>query len=255
MPSTLHFALLAASIISTTNAQSDPYAYIDSVCSPSNATGYPDLEFPCNAVQAIQAQCIYGTTGLDIIMGDENPSPSSSAQKRQSSPDDSLPKAQSNATQQVCFCKSEFWSLTAACASCYSAHGDHELEKSAGKSAVESLSEKYCAASATPSLGLADYLFQFAGDFEASSSPKTSKFKDSIGNKTEISYYYTASVTGSQAWVVADPTATSGVVKDGQLVATASANSDAAKEGAAGRRTGVVAAVLGLAGLVTLFMI
>lgn len=254
MPSSLNLAVLAAGIISTTKAQSDPYAYIDSVCSPSNATGYPDLNFPCNAVQAIQAQCIYGPTGLDIIMGTATSS-TAAPQKRQSSSQDSLPKPQNNATQQVCFCNSEFWSLTAACASCYSVHGDHELEKSAGKSAVESMSDKYCAASATPSLGLADYLFQFGGKLDESDDSKTSKFKDPVGNKTEISYYYTASVTGSQAWVVADPTATSGVVKDGQLVATASVNNEKALEGDAGRKTGVVAAVLGLTGLVTLLMI
>lgn len=123
---------------------------------------------------------------------------------------------------------------------------------------MSSLSEKYCAASATPSLGLADYLFKFAGTTEGSdgSDPtKTSKVKDPIGNKTAISYYYTASVTGSQAWVVADPTATSGLVRDGQLVSMATANSEKAKEGSADRRTGAVAAVLGLTGLGTLLMI
>lgn len=118
------------------------------------------------------------------------------------------------------------------------------------------MSEKYCAASATPSLGLADFLFQFSGDLDGSDdSKKTSSFKDPVGNKTNIDVYFTASVTGSQAWVVADSTATSGVVKDGQLVATASVNDDKAVHGAAGRKTGVVAAVLGITGLVALCLV
>lgn len=86
------------------------------------------------------------------------------------------------------------------------------------------------------------------------------KLKDPIGNKTDISLYFTASVTGSEAWVIADPTATSGMVKDGQLVATAVANNKgvSAKEGGAegGKRgMGVVAAVMGLSGLMALVMI
>ncbi|CZT19892.1 uncharacterized protein RCC_05748 [Ramularia collo-cygni] len=255
MPSTLHFALLLAGTIASTKAQSDPYAYIDSVCSPSNASGFPDLAFPCNAVQAIQAQCIYGPSGLDIITGAEA-EPTSTPQTQQH--EESPPRAQNNATQQICFCKSQFWDLTTACASCYSAHGDHELEKSAGKDAVESMSRRYCDASAEPTLGLADFLFQFAGELDSSddtSSNKTTEFKDPIGSKTDVSLYYTASVTGSQAWVVADPTATSGVVKDGQLVATASMNNEMAKKGDAGRKTGVVAAVLGLTGIAALLMV
>ena len=114
---------------------------------------------------------------------------------------------------------------------------------------LSSISSEYCAATVTPTAGLADYLFALASSLEPGTtqtgSAQTSvSYLDSIGNKTEVSYYYTPSVTGSAAWVVAQPTGTGSSVAysttnvdDGQIRATASAN-NAAAAGGSGTQTG-----------------
>jgi len=70
------------------------------------------------------------------------------------------------------------------------------------------MSSTYCAASATPTIGGTDFIVSFlnpsSGPLAAAFTP--SSFSDPIGNRTDVSLYYTPSATGSAAWIVAMPT-------------------------------------------------
>ena len=156
-------------------------------------------------------------------------------------------------------------------------------------SIFSSLSSEYCAASATPTLGLLDFVDKFESTNAAVSTIKseqskaatTSPFTDLIGNKTQASLYFTPAVTGSQAWDVGKVTekgaTTSSHVVSGQIVPTVGAErastTSAGNGGSAGTSTGTgsaattsstgsngagrkeaaaVAGVVGLAGLVVI---
>ncbi|KXS95402.1 hypothetical protein AC578_6774 [Pseudocercospora eumusae] len=235
-------SIIVISIITATfaNAQSHGHRdYLMSVCQPknsSNGDALPDLNAPCNAIAAIQGQCIYGPDYVSAGSDEEMPT----TQQQQ----------QSNDTQRVCLCESQFWDLARGCFSCYKKHGgEMDGAGSIGEDTLSSISSKYCAATVTPTAGLADYLFVLASSLEPSTSQTGSvqtsvSYLDSIGNKTEVSYYYTPSVTGSAAWMVAQPTGSGSSVAynttnvhDGQIRATASAN-NAAASGGSGTRTG-----------------
>lgn len=190
------------------------------------------------------------------------------------------PALQSNETQRVCVCESQFWDQVSGCFACYKKHGSLVLEGSIPDSVLSSASSTYCAASATASFGLADFLYSIAiGVIPTATAPATGtgtasvKYADPIGNKTEVSYYYTQAVTGTAAWSVVQPTGTSGSasytttnVQDGQIRPTASTSAtqsadasgtrsrNATESGnAAGRYEAAgMTGLLGLAGLVAL---
>ncbi|KAI5367795.1 hypothetical protein Slin15195_G029280 [Septoria linicola] len=285
------WALLPLVIIGAARAQSNGLdAYLTSVCMPTNSSGYPDFDVSCNAVAAIQAQCIYGAGYLDVLSEFYGSSLKEDKRKRaaaDSSGDDNDPMVdnriapeQSNETQRVCLCESQFWDQISGCLACYKAHGgDMASEASVPKSALTSASSAYCAASATATAGLADYLFAFINNFSTTSASRPTgtasvRFRDSIGNKTEVSYYYTAAATGTAAWSISQPTNTSGSasytttnIVDGQIrptnVAATSSISPSGSNGSNGNATETgnvagryevvgAAGIFGLAGLLAL---
>ncbi|KXT08965.1 hypothetical protein AC579_4019 [Pseudocercospora musae] len=246
MKSTMMITAAAILLATFANAQSHgQQEYLVSVCQPKNSSNndMPDYNAPCNAIAAIQGQCIYGPAYLSA------PGSGTGSLKKRQSGDSDIP-TQSNDTQRVCLCESEFWDLANGCFSCYKKHGgEMDGAGSISENTLSSISSKYCAATVTPTAGLADYLYALASSLEPSTtqtgSVQTSvSYLDSIGNKTEVSYYYTPSVTGSAAWVVAQPTGSDSSVAysttnvdDGQIRATASAN-NAAASGGSETRTG-----------------
>lgn len=275
------FALTNAQSLSSPSEFSDP---TEEACNPNNSTGMPDFNAPCNAVTAVEYQCIYGPDYLTAAL---NAGPYNRLRRRQSSSDDdgsddddSLPM-QSNSTQRTCICESQFFDQVKGCTACYTAHGapSDVDEGLVDDKAIASLSSAYCAASATPTLGLADFLFQWADSYNAShpATATASTMSDPIGNKTAVSLYYTPSVTGTAAWIVAEATsgASSGMgtfasenTVSGMIVATASANNAAAtgyhsgtaasgsgsstSSGGAAVATAAGMGMLGLAGLVVM---
>ncbi|KAK3686745.1 hypothetical protein LTR37_019495 [Vermiconidia calcicola] len=247
-----YLMLLSTVSASLAKRQRDPNQYVSSICMPVNGTGDADYSAPCNVVQALQYQCIYG------VPLDESTN--------------SRARPQANSTQRLCACQSQMFDMLHGCLACYEEHG---MPGGLGVSddVISTASSEYCAASATPSLGLAEYLFQFASDPEVSSlassvrAAASTSFTDPIGNQTAVSLYYTPQVTGSAALDVPDltrgATATTTNVVDGQVVATASetsggstgsaagsASPSAAGEGGAGRLKVAVGGVIGLAGIV-----
>ncbi|KAK5738183.1 hypothetical protein LTR17_006213 [Elasticomyces elasticus] len=208
--------------------------YIQQVCNPTNTTGYPDFNAPCNQIQAITLQCMYGAAGLSALQGDV---PDASYG---SDDEDNSVETVSNTTQQECICQSQWFNIAAGCNDCYHAHGASGGDNIVGDlapSLFASLSSSYCAVTNTPTMGFDMVVYGLATGSVASSlasvastaSPST--FSDPIGNQTAVSYYYTPSITGSAAWVLAQATssATSGSA-DGSDSASQTASGSGASE-------------------------
>ncbi|KAK4539340.1 hypothetical protein LTR36_000771 [Oleoguttula mirabilis] len=190
--------------------------YIEAVCMPTNATGYPDFNAPCVAIEAITAECMYGSAGLSGLTGGDGSDPTEE------------PAMLSISTQRTCVCESQFFAQAVGCEACYKAHGAADDESGyMAPSLISSISLTYCAVTNTPTLGIADFLYSYAtasSQSASSASEVTGSFTDPIGNKTAVSYYFTPSITGSAAYIVAE--ATESVSISG--IASASASSGSA---------------------------
>ena len=103
---------------------------------------------------------------------------------------------------------------------------------------ITSMSSAYCAATATPTLGLLAYQDSFRSKPQFKSifgsttgeAKATQTFSDPLANSTAVRLYFTPAVTGSAALDIGvftetvKPSTTS--VKDGQIVATANTAAD-----------------------------
>jgi len=176
--------------------QYDDYEdYIDGVCRPGDdGTDNFDWSAPCNAVMSIQYECIYGAEYGDFL---RNPPPSDDPRWED---DAEAPTEQPYEAQRVCICQSQFVDQTTGCMKCNQAHGGVEGEDWFDMSLVDTAMKKYCDASTPATEGFANYFFNLVegGDETTSSSAaESSTFSDPIGNKTDVSLYFTPSVTGT----------------------------------------------------------
>jgi hypothetical protein len=220
------------------------YDELTDVCLPLTSGGLPDFNAPCNGMLAIQYQCAFGpAAGLSLVNQIFSANSSDS--------DLNVPTEQSNSTQRDCICSSQFFNAVNGCLACQKGHGDLSA-RDVTPSYISSVSSAYCAATFTPTAGLADYL---AGIPEPTSTntAATSAFSDPIGNKTAVSLYYNAPVTGTSVYLI--PTSTGAVkTSGGQIVATATTNNAAAAAStpAAAQGAGHKAQAAGAAGVVGL---
>lgn len=240
--------------------------YLTEVCLPTNASGSPDLNAPCAAVQLITAECVYGAAGLQQIAGGTDPESSYRFEGDASTLD--------NSTQRTCVCESQFYNQLVGCNDCYKAHGapPSGINGYLSEDFLHSASSSYCAVTNTPTAGFADVLYAYAtGSYAssivaaASTASSTSSFSDRLGNRTAVSLYFTPSVTGSAAWVVAEATesastgSTSGsgsvislsmstMTSDGQIVATADATQTGSPSGTASGASGTASTTNNAAG-------
>ncbi|KAF2723734.1 hypothetical protein K431DRAFT_282826 [Polychaeton citri CBS 116435] len=214
--------------------------YLASICLPTSSTGEPDPNAPCNALYALELGCIYGPESAQGYLSNCEGASASGAYC--SATDGSR---QDNATQRACACESQLFPEYDACMLCYKAHGagDDDFIPS---SLMRSASSSYCAATASPTLGLAEYLYavvtsaypSYASTTPYSAEETFATFSDPIGNKTAVSYYFTPSVTGSVAYAVPAETNLSSLnTESGQIVPTASANNEAAVSHGGSTRT------------------
>ena len=100
----LALAFATASTASLVKRQDDGIeSYVEGTCMPKNSTGGADYNAPCNAVQLLEAQCIYGDAGIAFITSESS--------------GDSVaePAMQSNATQRTCICESQFFDQLQGC--------------------------------------------------------------------------------------------------------------------------------------------
>ena len=149
-------------------------------------------------------------------------------------------KLQSNNSQRLCACESQYWDSLKGCTACYRKHGeDSEFLK---PEFMSSISSAYCAATATPSLGLIDYLerqvvskaLEYSSNSSSGMTPSTS-FSDPMGTKTAVSLYYTPGVTGPRALDIGSLTGgakmTTTNIVNGQIVATGGTTSSQSPTG------------------------
>lgn len=239
--------------------------YIQSVCAPTNASGSPNLDAPCNVINAISYQCIFGAAGLKAVMAGN--------QGSFHTPPSSHP-AFSNVSQQACVCQSQFFDQAEGCAACRKAHGATDwVSGYFPPELIQDFSSSYCAiATNAPSIGFALASFSAFASWAANQTQSQTPFSDPIGSSTAVSLYYTPKITGSAAWVLAEgvetvgedastDTASTGMiaVSDSRIVATtpsevpASATATTASKtssGTGGHQTAAFAGIVALAGIV-----
>ncbi|KAM0722444.1 hypothetical protein Q7P37_001885 [Cladosporium fusiforme] len=184
-------------------------------CSPQwNETDTPDLNTPCNAYFAIVNKCLWNLDPGES--GDEDT------------------EEQPAETQRDCLCQSQHNDQVAGCMACYKAHGGLEGVHWYDMDIIESGMNEYCKADAEP-----ENYYDMVDALLESETPATATeswtYSDPLADKTEVSRYYTASMTGSAALPAMPTPETSGgdisfasvKTSDGQIVPTASAGSGA----------------------------
>lgn len=217
------------------NGKDCEFEYLQSICRPESSTGDINLDAPCNIYPYIAIECVYGQKPHMIKNGLETPKG----------------KPQSNSTQRLCICESSYWDAVQGCEECFTKHGGSGQEAPLPSNLISSMSSAYCAATATPTLGLSEFQAsylnrpQFSSIFSSNSATPTSTFSDPIGNKTDVSLYWTAPVTDTAILDVgaftgtAKPTTTN--VQKGQIVATASTSAQNTAKTTAIVKTGTLA--------------
>lgn len=216
-------------------------------CYPYNATSHPDFNAPCNQIAAIEAQCSYGPKALEFI---------SLPADSDDYPNFNDPKwvLQSPENERTCVCQSQIIDATQGCMACLQAHKLPEADEIGALGKIfPSIMSRYCNTSYTPTqsfiefasdaedeaLGDSDFGEDGSSDDEDSSSSTTAS--DPLGTSTDVSLYYTMSVTRTDAYDLAVPTGSNGNVtytstrtSAGEIVATAEAAKGSGSGGASG---------------------
>ena len=218
-------------------------------CYPRNATGSPDFAAPCNQIAAIEAQCSYGSKALEFISlpfdSDEYTDFNDAEwQEAMTSPE----------TERACICKSQIIDATLGCLTCMTAHKVPDINYDADTFGdfIHTMMGQYCNTSYTPTQSFIEFSSDAQeaafgeGDFGSEDGMpeggdvSTSYASDPIGTATDVSLYYTMSVTRSDAYDIAVPTpATSGGnvtytstrTSDGEIVPTAEAARESSGSG------------------------
>jgi len=228
-------------------------AYLTNICIPSDPdTGLPTADTPCMAISALYYQCVYD---VDVY---SNITAAKPKHRRQTSDDDE-PVEQSPSAQRTCICESQFFDQVTGCMDCYKAHGGIENIDYVPPASFIAVSSSYCAASSTPTQDFEHYFGGLVGmsASAASADATATPVSDPIGNKTDVSLYFTPSVSYPAVLSVAQPTvpsngnstvvsyASSNVVS-GQIVPTAAAGQSSGGGATAAATTGSVAQTSGV---------
>lgn len=189
----LAFVGVNASLLSkrqdTTAPDADYYDHLEAACRPTTDRGY-DFNAPCNAVLAIQYECMYGPVGGEIIRAAPEDMDSIAG-------DGDGPDEQPFEAQRICFCQSQFEDMTAGCMKCLESHGGAKGEDWYGMDTITPALEKYCDANTPATEGFNTFFFNAVEGDTSSDASSTSAFSDPIGTATDVSLYsFTPSVTG-----------------------------------------------------------
>lgn len=185
---------------------------------PSASGGQIDWSIPCWAANAIQMQCNFGPEALEWFKDastNRNLDPHLTNQWVPQPPE----------LARACLCSSRFAEMTLGCGICCEKHGSEPIVGfnhglTANETVQNEIMKQYCDLDAEPtkeSLGKAfenavgsspDASLRGAKSSAAASPSSSSSFSfyDPIGNATDVSLYFTPSVAGSSAYVVAMPT-------------------------------------------------
>ena len=201
----------------------NPTDHIDQVCSPKHSSHQPDLSFPCNAVELITFECMFGP--VDGLRAYKKWNTANSVQHMK-------PKlvGQSPNLQRICACESQFFDQIKGCGACALAHGATAEGGFTKPEDIASASSSYCAVSATPTTDLLNYMLHWGAYNLSSSSSSSSTYSDPLGSSTAVSLYFTPAVTGAAALQVGALTNSAGSTiqtsintSKGQIVPTTAA--------------------------------
>ena len=189
----LAFAGANASLLSKrqdSTAPDEDYAdLLQAACRPTTDRGY-DFNAPCNAVLAIQYECMYGPVGGEIIRADPDDMETIAG-------DGDGPGEQPAEAQRICFCQSQFEDMIAGCMKCLQSHGGVEGEDWFDMSNIDPVMEKYCDANTLATEGFDTFFYNAVERNTSADGSSTSVFSDPIGTATDVSLYsFTPSVTG-----------------------------------------------------------
>lgn len=199
---------------------------VSDICLALDETGKSDMNLPCNQIVSIQYQCLGGSK-----LGD-----SWRNQSFDNNGDSEETEILPNEAQRVCICQSQHNDLIKGCAECFRVHGGIAPENSLTDDQIHEVMDKYCDANTPATESYADVVSQLLfmgpnwGEISNSSTDSTT-YSDPIGSATDVSLYFTASVTGSAAYIPGLPTGspsnmsyTSSSTSGGLIVPTAIGN-------------------------------
>jgi hypothetical protein len=193
----------------------------ENICQPTNATGFPDFSAPCNLWSRTQRLCVYGEQIRGIVDGP--------GLNNYGDEDGKAMKQHSPGYQRDCVCQSQLFDQMNGCMACNDALGGDSRSLIAS-SAIESFSSEYCAVSATPTRGYIAAINSVLAEVAEQTDLPTSSSSpiNSLGDKTDVSLYWTPSATGASAWDVGLPTGISATFSSlhtsgGQIIPTAAA--------------------------------
>jgi hypothetical protein len=193
------------------------YKRLAEVCYPRSNTQI-DWEAPCPAGQVIQAECTWGPDAgkklRDMFtksLNGEEPTEAGFSEDWEQQPLD---------VQRACLCSSSFAEMVLGCGACFEAHGAQPSDlptywATTNTTAVQEFTKLYCKADVEPTddIGMEafDILLGQSGDYSGSTSSSsvaaTATASDRLGTSTDVSLYFTPSV--SSAYTVDMPTASS----------------------------------------------
>jgi hypothetical protein len=163
-------------------------AYLEGVCEESYNWTEPSR--PCEVAEVINYQCV---TGLDWdVNADQQDQVASECWDTQG--------CQSPDFQRTCYCQSQYIDTMIGCHLCALEHGGGGLPglNSFDWNQLVEIMDEYCDPTFTPTAAFANYILPAYSAVESTSS---TSFSDLLGyKKTEVSRYYTPSMTGVEAW-------------------------------------------------------
>jgi hypothetical protein len=246
-------ATIDPSAASSTSSDDD-YIYFDTIstspdhevsyydilaCFPRNATGSPDFNAPCNQYYAIMAQCQYGPQGVDFDVVDTEAFEGW--------------QFQSPATQRTCVCQSQMSDAVVGCMACMNAHKVPSLVGGGGdawQSYWQTTTQHCCEVDFTPTQGFMEHFQNVQYETFRENDPDditstSSVVQDPLGFSTDVSVYYTMSVTRNDVYDIAVPTPdlagkityTTTRISDGQIVPTAQAEKEMREQDLGGAST------------------
>ena len=189
----------------SSDSPSDFAEYTSNVCMALDESGKSDMSLPCNQLVSIQYQCMGGSK-----LGDSwrNASSNDEEAEDDDDPEETLP----NEAQRVCICQSQHNDLMRGCADCERAHGGLGPEDWISDDQMKEIMDKYCDANTPATQPYAIAIAQEAAfmgpdwDSILSTNATSTTYSDPIGSSTDVSLYFTPSVTGTPVYIPALPT-------------------------------------------------
>lgn len=215
-----------------TNATEGFNRHISNTCSPWDDSGVLDWNAPCNALTAIQYDCHFGPGTKDLIPNREV------GEKLEEGDEvtimqvlESVPDMLPLDAQRACICQSQHNDMLDGCMACAKAHGGNENLHWVSDSRIQDAMETYCDAEFPATVDYIAYYMMYIVPYMDDMPVESTTYSDPIGSATDVSLYFTPSMTGTEAYVPALPTPqssggnitfTSTRVSSGQIIPTAS---------------------------------